>query len=90
MTTGDMRSGNELFLYFGIHRYLEMDLGHMVSSYGKATHNTYLQVLCETGIIGSLLFLLPISIILKKLRNCNNVYFISFLCMLLQVAFLDP
>lgn len=64
-------------------------LGHMVSSYGKATHNTYLQLLCETGIIGSLLFISVIFIILKKLKNCNEVYMILFLCMLLQVAFLD-
>lgn len=64
-------------------------LGHMVSAYGKATHNTYLQLLCETGIIGSLLFISAIIIIIKKLRHSNKVYLILFLSMLLQVAFLD-
>lgn len=61
----------------------------MYNLYGKVTHNTYLEILSETGIIGALLMLLfCISLSIKAFQYDKSI-FIAFLGMLLQIAFLD-
>ena len=76
------------FLYFLNSPLLGNGLGYMVSEYGKATHNTYIQLLCETGIIGFSLFISVILTTLKKIRN-YKIYLVLFITLLLQIAFLD-
>lgn len=76
------------FLYFLDSPLWGNGLGYMVSEYGKATHNTYIQLLCETGIVGFLLFTSIILIILKKLKK-NEIYLILFIGILFQIMFLD-
>ncbi|MBE6769140.1 MAG: hypothetical protein E7548_00095 [Ruminococcaceae bacterium] len=66
--------------------------GGLYSNYlefGKATHNTYFQILSETGLIGSLIFL---KVILNYLINSfryNKMYFCLLFGTLLQIMFLD-
>ncbi|MFC1677019.1 O-antigen ligase family protein [Planctomycetota bacterium] len=45
-------------------------LGSYFSVYGKVTHNTYVQLLAETGVIGAVLYCF---VIFLALRNCYNV-----------------
>lgn len=76
------------FLYFFNSPLWGNGLGYMVLEYGKATHNTYIQLLCETGIIGFLLFMSIILTTLKKIRN-YSIYLVLYITLLLQIAFLD-
>lgn len=65
-------------------------LGGMYREFGKATHNTYLQVISETGIIGTFLFLMFVIVrIIKAHRLKNKIYFCILTGMLIQMAFLD-
>lgn len=71
------------------HPILGVGLNGIYRLYGTATHNTYLEVLCETGIIGFILF---ISFIFKIVQKCYFVdisIFCMFMGILLQIAFLD-
>ena len=44
-----------------------------VKKFGTLPHNTYLQVLCERGIIGIILFIIPlIYCLFKTIRLCRN------------------
>lgn len=64
-------------------------LGAMAVTYGKATHNTYLQLLSETGFVGTLLFVSFIISLLKRTFRFDKVYFCLMLGCLFQIAFLD-
>lgn len=64
-------------------------LGYAYYAHQKATHNTYLQVLCETGLIGFMLasfFALPM---LKKAFTRDAALFCMLIGILVQIAFLD-
>jgi len=61
----------------------------MYNLYGKATHNTYMEILSETGIIGAMLMLLFCFFLAIKAFRYDKSIFIAFLGMLLQIAFLD-
>lgn len=54
-----------------------------------ASHNTYLQVLTEQGLIGFALLSLTVTMILKKTIACDPIYTIVLLGLLLHIAFLD-
>lgn len=64
-------------------------LGAMIDDYGKATHNMYLQLLSETGFVGSVLFVSFLIGILKRAFRFDRVYFCMMLGCLFQIAFLD-
>ena len=63
---------------FKNHPIIGIGVGNFISYTGSdtAVHNTYLQVLCEQGIIGFCAFVIPIIAFLvfnfRDLRNCNN------------------
>ena len=64
-------------------------LEYAYQTHGKAAHNTYLQVLSETGLIGTFLmcgFLLPM---LRKAFKMNTALFCAMIGVLVQIAFLD-
>lgn len=64
-------------------------LGGMYRIYGKATHNTYLQLLSETGVLGTILFLTFIVRLLKEIFKADKVYFCLLAGTLVQIGFLD-
>ena len=61
----------------------------MYRLHGKATHNTFLQVLSETGTVGFLLYMAFIVGMLIKSYQNSKVYFCLVLGMLVQMTFLD-
>lgn len=64
-------------------------LGAMYRIYGKASHNSYFQLLSETGISGLLLFLwFSVKLLMKAVRY-HKAYFCMLIGMLAQIAFLD-
>lgn len=64
-------------------------LGGMYRIYGKATHNAYLQLLSETGALGTILFLTFMVRLLKKMLKADKVYFCLLVGTFGQIAFLD-
>lgn len=64
-------------------------LGSMYRIYGKATHNTYFQLLSETGILGSLLFAIFLINTLRNTFRFDKTYFCLLLGCLFQITFLD-
>lgn len=63
--------------------------GSMYRIYGKATHNSYFQLLSETGLLGLLLFGLFLFNTLRKTFRYDKTYFCMLLGCLFQVMFLD-
>lgn len=72
-----------------MHPFFGNGLGSMYRIYGKATHNTYFQLLSETGLLGILLFVAFLINLLKKTFKFDKVYFCLLLGCLLQITFLD-
>lgn len=64
-------------------------MGAMYGVFGKATHNTYFQLLSETGLLGFMLFVIFVIRILKKVFRFDKVYFCLILGCLFQIGFLD-
>lgn len=64
-------------------------LRSMYSQYGRASHNTYLQILVDGGIIGALLMILFFGGLLKRTLFNNKILFSALFAMLLQIFFLD-
>lgn len=64
-------------------------LGAMYHIYGKATHNTYFQLLSETGLLGLTVFIWFAIRLLLKMFKTNKVYFALLIGCLIQIAFLD-
>jgi|GEM_PF-4462886 Lipid A core - O-antigen ligase and related enzymes len=74
---------------FENHPLLGVGLEGMYESYGLATHNTYLQLLSETGILGFILFFVFIAFLFKK-ALCYSAFMMCPLCgILMHIAFLD-
>lgn len=64
-------------------------LGYAYETHGKASHNTYLQILSETGLIGAILlggFLVPLGV---KAYKTDAALFCALMGVLVQIAFLD-
>lgn len=64
-------------------------LGAMYQTYGKASHNTYFQLLSETGILGLCIFVSFAIHLLTKMFRTNRVFFCLLIGCLIQIAFLD-
>lgn len=64
-------------------------LGYAYYAHQKATHNTYLQVLSETGIIGFILASVFVIPMLKKAFKRDVPLFCVLIGILVQIAFLD-
>lgn len=76
----------ELFISFPI---LGIGLGGMVDAAGHAAHNTYVQVLTETGIFGFILFTILVYKMLKRVFVIDKQLFIMFAGYLVQIFFVD-
>lgn len=68
---------------------LGIGLEGMYRHFGLANHNTYIQVLSETGVVGLVLFLSLIISLIKRTSRCSSVYTCIFVGVLLQMFFLD-
>ena len=69
--------------------FLGHGLGGMFRIIGKASHNTYLQILSETGLVGLLLFVPFLLIQLGRAFRCDKDMFVVMVGMLFQILFLD-
>ncbi len=86
---GRLHLWNQAFASWQERPLLGNGLQGMYRIYGKATHNTFLQVLSETGIVGFILYLaFIVGMIIKSYKN-SKVYFCLVLGMLVQMTFLD-
>ncbi len=57
--------------------------------YYFASHNTFIQILSETGITGGIIFFSYLLLIIKKAYICNRIIFIMLITVLIQACFLD-
>lgn len=64
-------------------------LGYWYNTYGYAVHNTYLQVLCGTGLVGFILACVAVFYMLNKARKADKILFCMLAGALVQSMFLD-
>lgn len=64
-------------------------LGYAYAVYRRASHNTYLQVLSETGLVGMALLLGFLWSLAAKAFKSDPVLFCALMGVLVQIAFLD-
>lgn len=66
-------------------------IGGIRSSLGHVSHNTYIQLLSETGVLGGGLFVMALISIMNQLRLIKEkrIYFIMLIGVLLQILFLN-
>ncbi len=64
-------------------------LGYAYTVNGAATHNTYLQVLSETGVFGLGMFIVFLFAMLRKAYRSQKVFFAMLAGMAAQLFFLD-
>ncbi len=56
---------------------------------GRPSHNTYIEVLLNTGIVGMIFYFSFMGQMIKKVRRLSLTFAIVFIAMLVQIAFLD-
>lgn len=71
------------------HLFFGCGFGGMFRDYQSASHNTYFQLLSETGIIGFSLFAYFVGSLLLRMYRKRKVYFALLAGCLLQIMFLD-
>lgn len=86
---GRFRLWNESAQLISSHPLIGNGVRSMYQTFSKASHNTYLQVLVENGIIGLALFSAFIAKLLKKARNYDRTFAVALIAMLVQIFFLD-
>ena len=64
-------------------------LGGFVSEVGFATHNTYITVLVETGVVGLFFFISLIVSLIKKAWRCGESVFLMLFVVLLHMFTID-
>lgn len=74
---------------FEEHPLLGVGLTGMYDLYGIVTHNTYLALLSETGILGFVLFMVFVVVLLKKTKSYSYGMLSAMLGVLIHIAFLD-
>lgn len=86
---GRFRLWNESVQLISRHPLIGNGVRSMYQTFSKASHNTYLQVLVENGIIGLVLFSAFIAKLFKKARNYDRTLAVALIAMLVQIFFLD-
>ena len=74
---------------FKLHPLIGNGVHSMYYIYGKASHNTYLQILVVNGIIGFLLMGIFLFLLYKKVKRYEKILSIAFITLLIQIFFLD-
>lgn len=74
---------------FEEHPVLGMGIIGFYEEIGHANHNTYMQVLTGSGLIGSLFFAIFIVSVLKRARRMDYGIFCMLAGLLIQITFLD-
>lgn len=64
-------------------------LGAVAQTYGHASHNTYLELLSETGIIGFIIYVTFFYKMFKKARNHSAVMTVALFTMFILIGFLN-
>ena len=69
--------------------FFGVGLGGMYRLTDRATHNTYLELLSETGLVGLCIFGAFLIKLSKKIYSIEKKYLCMLICMLFQISFLD-
>lgn len=86
---GRFRLWNESAQLISRHPFIGNGVRSMYQTFSKASHNTYLQVLVENGIVGLALFIAFIAKIFIKAKNYDRTLVVALIAMLIQIFFLD-
>lgn len=86
---GRFRLWNESAQLISSHPFVGNGVKSMYQTFSKASHNTYLQVLVENGIVGLALFIAFIAKIFIKAKNYDRTLAVALIAMLVQIFFLD-
>ena len=56
---------------------------------GRPSHNTYIEVLINTGVVGMIFYISFVGQMIKKVWRLTLTFTVVFIAMLVQIAFLD-